>query len=610
MQCVTTTLLSITQQTHLLTHVKPFLKRFLLAFVFMTIVALFTGLFTLMIQLVMDELSVQAGKELTAGASQLRNFVKRLFGVQENQLVMVFPILLFVTFLGQSVFNFLSLYFMKTLGLKVVRNIRDLVYQKLICHSVDFLSKARTGDLVSRLSNDIDKVKVAVSETLSVYVRESLTLIVLLVVVFTRDWYMALISLTLGPFAGVLLVTFAKKVKKRGIQSQEAIGELSNFLAETVMGNKIVKAYNMEGYEVERFSKLNQNHYRINSKIALIYSLASPIMNLIGGVVAALIFIVGMNRVANGILSLGQFTAFLAALFLMYSPLKRLSQANNEFQQGRAGFERVKQIIESENPIKDRADAVAMKDIQGRVEFKGVFFAYSTAMPVIKNISLKINPGEVIALVGASGSGKSTLVNLLLRFYDANAGEIFIDNRNIKTFTLRSLRNAIGLVTQDVFLFNDTIHNNIAYGDTHYGIESVKEAASIARAAGFIEALPQQYESMVGERGVFLSTGQRQRISIARAILKTPPILIFDEATSSLDTESEKLIQEAMVDVMANRTTFVIAHRLSTIVEADMILVIDKGEVKEMGNHQQLIKKQGLYHSLYNLQFPDMDIIM
>ena len=598
------------KQTHLLTHVKPFLKRFLLAFVFMTIVALFTGLFTLMIQLVMDELSVQAGKELTAGASQLRNFVKRLFGVQENQLVMVFPILLFVTFLGQSVFNFLSLYFMKTLGLKVVRNIRDLVYQKLICHSVDFLSKARTGDLVSRLSNDIDKVKVAVSETLSVYVRESLTLIVLLVVVFTRDWYMALISLTLGPFAGVLLVTFAKKVKKRGIQSQEAIGELSNFLAETVMGNKIVKAYNMEGYEVERFSKLNQNHYRINSKIALIYSLASPIMNLIGGVVAALIFIVGMNRVANGILSLGQFTAFLAALFLMYSPLKRLSQANNEFQQGRAGFERVKQIIDSENPIKDRADAVALKDIKGGVEFKGVFFSYSTAMPVIKNISFKINPGEVIALVGASGSGKSTLVNLLLRFYDADAGEILIDNRNIKTFTLKSLRNAIGLVTQDVFLFNDTILNNIAYGDTHYGIESVKEAASIARAAEFIEALPQQYESMVGERGVFLSTGQRQRISIGRAILKTPPILIFDEATSSLDTESEKLIQEAMVDVMANRTTFVIAHRLSTIVEADMILVIDKGEVKEMGNHQQLIKKQGLYHSLYNLQFPDMDIIM
>ncbi len=598
------------EENSLYSYFRPFLKRFALALLFMAMVAAFTAFFAVIIQPVIDELFIQGGGKLAEKSQFVRNLIMRILGVRENQLVLILPQLLFLAFLGQAVFSFLSLYSMKTLGLKVVRNIRDRLYRNLIHQSIDFLSKARTGDLVSRISNDIEKIKLAVAETLAVYIRETLTLVGLLAVVFYQDWEMATLSLVLIPVAAVPLVYFGRKVKKRGLQSQETIGDLGNFMSESAMGNKIVKAYNMEEFEINKFRQLNQKHFRINAKIALAYSLAAPVMDIIGGLVAAGLFAVGMNRIARGTLSPGQFTSFLTALFMMYAPIKRLSTAHNDFQQGKAGWERVRQIITTENPIRDRTSAVELKSIRGEVEFKNIHFAYNPEVPVLKNISFLAQPNEMVALVGASGSGKTTIMNLLLRFYHPESGEIFIDGRDIRSITLKSLREHIGLVTQDVFLFNDTIMNNIAYGRKKYLPEDVQRAAAVARAADFIAELPLQYETVVGERGIFLSNGQRQRISIARAVLKQPRILIFDEATSSLDSESEKLIQEAMDDVMKNRTTFVIAHRLSTIIEADRILVIENGEIKESGNHRELLKKRGLYYSLYNLQFPEMNIIM
>jgi subfamily B ATP-binding cassette protein MsbA len=600
----------MTNENSLYSHFRPFLKRFILALFFMAMVAAFTAFFAVIIQPVIDELFIQGGGRLAEKSKFIRNLIMRLLHVGENKMVLVLPQLLFVAFLGQAIFSFLSLYSMKTLGLKVVRNIRDKLYRHLIHQSIDFLSKARTGDLVSRISNDIEKIKLAVAETLAVYIRESLTLIGLLAVVFFQDWKMATLSLVLMPVAAVPLVYFGRKVKKRGIQSQETIGDLANFMSESAMGNKIVKAYNMEEFEINKFRQLNQKHFRINAKIALAYSLVAPVMDIIGGLVAAGLFTVGMQRIAQGTLSPGQFTSFLTALFLMYSPIKRLSLAHNDYQQGKAGYERVLQIINSENIIKERSAAMEIKSVRGEVEFKNVHFAYQPGVPVLKNISFLAQPNEMVALVGASGSGKTTIMNILLRFYDAEDGEIFIDGRDIRTMTLKSLREHIGLVTQDVFLFNDTILNNIAYGRRRYTQEDIHQAAAIARAADFIAELPLTYETVVGERGIFLSNGQRQRISIARAVLKKPRILIFDEATSSLDSESEKLIQEAMAEVMKNRTTFVIAHRLSTIIEADRILVIENGEIKESGSHRELLKKRGLYYSLYNLQFPEMNIIM
>jgi subfamily B ATP-binding cassette protein MsbA len=600
----------MSEENSLSSHFRPFLKRFILALFFMAMVAVFTAFFAIIIQPVIDELFIQGGGKLAEKSQFIRNLIMSTLNIGEKKLVLVLPQLLFVAFLGQAIFSFLSLYSMKTLGLKVVRNIRDRLYRNLIHQSIDFLSKARTGDLVSRISNDIEKVKLAVAETLAVYIRETLTLACLLVVIFYQDWEMATLSLVLIPVAAVPLVYFGRKVKKRGIQSQETIGDLGNFMSESAMGNKIVKAYNMEEFEINKFRQLNQKHFRINAKIAMAYSLAAPVMDIIGGLVAAGLFTVGMHRISQGTLSPGQFTSFLTALFLMYSPIKRLSLAHNDYQQGKAGYERVQQIIRTENPIRDRSSAIEIKNMRGEVEFKNIHFAYQPEVPVLKNISFLARPNEMVALVGASGSGKTTIMNILLRFYDPESGEIFIDGRDIRSITLKSLRQHIGLVTQDVFLFNDTIMNNIAYGRKRYSVADIAQAATIARAADFIAELPLKYETTVGERGIFLSNGQRQRISIARAVLKHPRILIFDEATSSLDSESEKLIQEAMADVMKNRTTFVIAHRLSTIIEADNILVIEKGEIKESGNHRELLKKRGLYYSLYNLQFPEMNIIM
>jgi len=602
-------------ENSLLIHVKPYLKRLILAIFFMIIVAFFTGILALIIRPIIDELLIQSSAsnsmhELSQKSDIIKDFFVEFFNIKKGAMTTVLPIMLFFIFLGQSVFTFLSLYLMKTLGLKVVRNIRNLVYKNLINQSVDYLNKAKTGDLVSRISNDIEKIKFAVSETLSVYVREIFTFLVLLIIIFYQDWFMALISFIIAPVAAVLLVVFGKKVKKRGIQSQEVIGGISNFLSETVTGNKVVKAYNMEDHEIKRFSELNENHYRINSKIAFVFSVTSPIMNIIGGIVSSLIFLIGMKRVAAGLITPGQFMSFLTALFLLYNPLKRLSQANNDYQQGISGYKRILEILKSKNPIKDKHNAINMKKVFGSVEFKNVNFSYIDTIPVIKDMNFKADPGDMIALVGASGSGKTTIINLLLRFYDKKSGKILIDGEEIKDIGIKSLRDSISLVTQDVFLFNDTIYNNITYGSKNFTDEDIKRVTEIARADKFIEKLPKKFETIVGERGVFLSNGQRQRISIARAILKKPSILIFDEATSALDTESEKLIQDAMLYIMKGRTSFVIAHRLSTIIEADHILVIEDGEIKEMGSHKELLKKRSIYYSLYNLQFPDMNIIM
>lgn len=597
-------------EENLLFQLKPFKARLFLSMFFMLMVSLFVGLFAIIIWPVINEVSIQNGGNLSEKGRVLRNFILGIFGSSEERLKIILPQLLLFSFFGNALFTFLSSYFMKTLGFKVVRNIRDKMYRTLVFQSIDFLSKAKTGDLVSRISNDIDKVRFAVSETIAVYIKESLTLIVLLSIIFYLDWEMAIVSIFITPVAAILLKTFGKKVHKKVIQSQETIAELSSYLTETVSGNKIVKAYNMEDYEIEKFKKINQKHYKINSKISLISSLPSPVMNLIGGVVAAVIFSAGMHRIAAGTIDAGQFISFLASLFMMYDPLKRLSKAHIEYKQGQAGYDRVLKITRDVNPIKDVENPSELGSVTGKVEFKGVSFSYNESVPVIKGINFTVNPNEMIAIVGSSGSGKTTLMNLLMRFYDTKKGKILIDGLDIKKVSMRSLRSRIGLVTQDVFLFNDTIMNNISYGNENYSIQKIKKAAEIAEAKGFIEKLPEKYDTVVGERGIFLSNGQRQRISIARAILKEPSILIFDEATSSLDSESEKLIQKAMVEVIKDRTTFVIAHRLSTIIEADKILVIKDGELKESGNHSELLKTRGLYYSLYNLQFPEMDIIM
>ncbi len=584
-------------------YCKPYRKRFLLAMFFLALVALFTATFAVIIQPLMDELFISGGGTLNTRSNLIRQQLISFLNIPEKKLIFYLPFLLFVTFLGQAIFSFLSLYFMKTMGLKVIRNIRNHLYEHLIMQSSEFIAHSKTGDLISRISNDIDRIKFAISETFAAYIRETLTLIGLIIVIFYQDSRMAAFSLILIPFAGIPLFYFGLKIKKRGLQAQQTIGELSTSLSEAILGNHVVKAYNLEEYEIEKFKKLNQQNYRYNSRIAILYSLAAPLMDIIGGVVAAVLFAYGMSRVSSGQLTPGQFTSFLTALFLMYNPVKRLSQAHNDYQQGKAGFERVKQILEQKNKIQESSAALSLEKIDGVIEFRNVCFAYQPGQLTLKNINLIIAAGENIALVGASGAGKTTLAFLLLRLYDVDSGEILLDGHNIRNLKIKNLRSHIGFVTQDIFLFNDTIWNNLTLGQ-NYTPEDVWRALTIARAADFIKKLPASLQTIVGERGLLLSTGQRQRLAIARAILKNPPILIFDEATSQLDNESEAMIKEAISEVTKNRTTIFIAHRLSTIVNADRIIVLENGEIRETGTHSELISLGGLYYYLYNLQFP------
>lgn len=600
----------MTSGNNLLQELKPFKSRLIISLLFMLMVSIFVGLFAIVIWPVINEISVQNGGQLSAKGKMIKDLILKIFNTDEGHLKIILPQLLFFSFFGNAVFSFLASYSMKTLGYKVVRNIRGKLYKSMIYQSIDFLSNAKTGDLVSRISNDVDKIRFSVSETIASFIKELLTLIVLLFIIFFMDWQMALISLLIVPVAGLLLKTFGKKVQNKVIQSQETIGELSSFLTETVMGNKIVKSFNMEEKEIEKFKNLNNKHYKINTRISLISSLPSPLMNIIGGVVASVLFTIGMHRISDGTIDAGQFISFLASLFMMYDPLKRLSKAHIEFNQGKAGYERVTQVIKNISPIGEIDHPVELQNIEGKIVFEDVSFSYKKSVPIINKINFTAYPNQMIAIVGASGSGKTTLINLLLRFYENSSGNILIDDIDVRNISLKSLREKIGLVTQDVFLFNDTISKNISYGSEGITMDVIERAAKIARASEFIDEFPEKYNTIAGERGVLLSNGQRQRISIARAIVKDPPILVFDEATSSLDSESEKLIQNAMADVMKGRTTLVIAHRLSTIIEADKILVIEKGTIKESGNHRELLKKRGLYYNLYNLQFPEMDIIM
>jgi subfamily B ATP-binding cassette protein MsbA len=345
------------------------------------------------------------------------------------------------------------------------------------------------------------------------------------------------------------------------------------------------------------------DYFRTSIKLALTGSASSPFMELMGGILGAVILVLGTTRITRGYMSPGDFSSFILAIFLMYTPIKRLSRANNTIQQGVACYERIDEILQSKSRIKEHPRAYPLPSVKGRVKFENVSFSYNEMMPVLQNLDFEVMPTETVALVGLSGTGKTTIINLLLRFYDPSSGRITMDGINICEVNLSSLRSQIGLVSQDLILFNDTVRNNIAYGQEDISLEKVVEAAKAAEAHDFIIKLPQGYDSSIGEKGTLLSSGQRQRLAIARVLLKDSPVLIFDEATSALDSESEKLIQTALDNIMKDRTVFIIAHRLSTVRSADRIFVVDGGRIAENGTHDELLEKNGIYRKLYDLQF-------
>ena len=584
----------------------PYKLIFICSLVAMFMVAIFTYLFVNLVQPIMDRLFnlvPQGVPQKTRVMDVIFNFLN----ITKENLIIALPIILIVTIFGKGLFSFLSTFGMKSIGHRIVKDLRDKLYEKIIFQSLTFFNNSSTGELISRVVNDTEKIHQAVSGSLSVLITETMTLLVLFIGIFIIDWQLTLISLSITPFAIIPLILFGKQQKRKGLEGQIKIAEITNSLFETITGNKIVKAFNMEKFEIKEFVKKTYEHLKINLKLALIGSLSSPFMEFIGGLAAAFILIIGTGKIARAEISPGDFGSFIMAILMMYMPIRRLSRANNTIQQGLAGLERVQEILAVKSEVVESPNAYPLPPVKGEVEFKNVYFSYNQSIPVLKGINLKVCPGEMVALVGLSGAGKTTLVSLIPRFYDVTSGKITIDKIDIREVTLSSLRAQISLVTQDTILFNDTVKNNIAYGVGEVSMDEIIKASKAAMAHEFIEKLPKGYDTCIGERGCLLSAGQRQRIAIARAILKNSPILILDEATSALDSESERLIQIALNNLIKDRTTFVIAHRLSTVKKADRIVVLDKGKIVEMGTHEELIKKGGLYSRLYELQFIDLE---
>jgi subfamily B ATP-binding cassette protein MsbA len=493
---------------------------------------------------------------------------------------------------------------MASVGQRVVMDVRNALYRHVLGQSAGFFSRQTTGQLMSRVNNDVAQVQTAVSETAGDLARESLALIGFSAILFYYDARLALFCLVAAPLVVYPLVRLGHRVRRTSRRSQEAVERLSHISAEAFAGHRIVKAFGTESIEAEKFGRAGNQLYRTNMKVTAALASLPPLVELIGGFGMAGALWYGSREISAGSLTLGEFTSFIAALFLMYGPAKKLSRVNANLQQAIAAAERIFELMDVHTEVAQKPDAAPLGSFKHAIEFKDVGFGYDrTFSRILRGVSFSVKAGQMVAIVGRSGAGKTTLVNLLPRFYDVTSGQILIDGVDIRDVSLVSLRKHIGIVTQETVLFDDTIAHNIAYGAPGASQSDIEAAARAAHAHEVVVDLPQAYETLIGERGQRLSGGQRQRLAIARALLKNAPILILDEATSSLDTESELLVQDALANLMANRTSFVIAHRLSTIRRADAIIVLDRGRIVEVGRHDDLLARpSGTYAMLYQKQ--------
>ena len=525
-----------------------------------------------------------------------------IFAEKNMLMLTVIPIAIVILYFLKGLFHFGQHYSIGWVGVRVVTDIRDKIYHHLQTLSLAFFTKNPTGILMSRISNDTNLLQTTVSNSITTLLADVFTIVGLVGWTFYVNWKLAAMSYLVIFWAIIPIRIFGRKSRKFSTKSQRKIADIAKFLFETISGIRIVKAFGMEEYESRRFSEENFRFFKIRLKRLRIRALATPSMELLGGVASAGILYYGGYNVIKGYMTTGDFFSFMVAFATMYKPVRQLNKLNQTIQEGLAAAVRTFELLDLKAEIADKPGAIELPLIKEKIEFKNVSFKYEEET-VLKDINLKVKVGEIIAIVGTSGAGKSTLANLIPRFYDVSSGATLIDGTDIRDVTLKSLRNQIAMVTQEIILFNDTIKNNISYGSLNKPEQEIIAAAKAAYAHEFIMENPEGYDGMIGERGVKLSGGQKQRIAIARALLKNAPILILDEATSSLDSQAEEEVQVALEKLMEGRTTFIIAHRLSTIKKAHRIIVLSDGIMVEEGTHSELLAREGGYHKLYNMQF-------
>jgi len=535
-------------------------------------------------------------------AYMVKPLLDEIFFNKDRLLLNILPLALIILFVVKGLFFYGYSFLLNKVGQGIINDLRKRLYTHLQDLPLSFFHKTPTGEIISRIISDIPLIQNAVSQALVGTLKDCLQVICLLGVIFYQNWQLSLVSLVILPLAFFPIVLFGRKHRKLSTKSQQTTAQVSNILYETITGNRIVKAFCMEEYEIHRFSKVVNKLYNVTIRDARVRCLAHPIMELLGGIGIAFIMWYGGRQVLNGTSTPGTFFSFLTAIIMIYEPVKSISTVNSSVQQGIAAAIRIFGVLDTKPAIIEQQDAVPLPPLSGQIEFKDVCFSYDGKREVLKGINLSIKTGEVLAIVGSSGGGKTTLANLLPRFFDVTSGVITIDGHDIRDVTIKSLRGQIGLVTQQTILFNDTVRNNIGYGDQNLSENEIIAAAKAAHALDFITSLSEGFDTVIGESGTKLSGGERQRLSIARALLKDSPILILDEATSSLDTESEREIQKALDNLIKDRTTLIIAHRLSTIKNADRIIVIQDGRIVEEGTHETLLARNGVYTLLYNMQ--------
>lgn len=601
----------------ILKYEKKYRKFTLLNILFNIFYAIFNVLSVLAFIPVLGILFGTADKEIVAkptyeGITKIGGFLEESFYhfvsqkiETEGEIKALFFICLLALslFFLKNLFRYLASYSITFLRTGIVKDLRDKLYNKIVELPISYFTEKRKGDIIARMTADVQEVETSILTSIEIIVREPLTVIISIAIMLFMSVKLTLFVFILLPVSGFIISSISKKLKANSLKAQKETGTFLSFIEETLSGLRVIKGFNSEKIIEQKFNNSTSIFRKLMTSVFHRQTLASPMSEFLGSATIIAILWYGGTEVLSNTSSLqpDEFMGYIVLFYTVLNPIKLITTSYYNVQKGEASAERIMQILNTENSIKDKHDAIIKQDFKHKIEFKNISFKYKKEY-VLKDFSLTINKGETVALVGQSGSGKSTLANLITRFYDVNKGDILIDGENIKNITKKSLRGLMGIVTQDSILFNDTIANNIKLGTPNANEKAINEAADIANANEFIKELPQQFETNIGDSGNSLSGGQKQRLSIARAVLKNPPIMILDEATSALDTESEQLVQIALEKMMQNRTSLVIAHRLSTIQKADQIVVMKKGKIVEQGKHEELLTKKGEYFKLVTMQ--------